>query len=528
MEYASLEQVRADFPQVVCGKLGLVLAEGRSPRLVVDSSISGVTQSCEMPNHMFLPKIVDVANCAPTSLGAEDWLAASIDVRKAHRLIKVHPKDQALLTFSWQDRYFVCRNLNFGARPSSFWWARVAGCLVRLSHAILFLQHLLWDYVDDFLAGFQRSTVPLHLSTWIVLFLVLNVPISWHKCAMAPEVLRLGWSINLWSWKVELGEQKRCVLMAQIRTLTSLWCFLRPLLSPLFAVLRNIPASNVAVSPTLWQALLAATDQHGTVTGRVPHGSFPVGAKIICVGHTNIQNRSDLERVVFLERRLWVSVQDSDQTLRLMNANSHAALQAWLDLLNSSALVCCMRAAPTLRIIAEADAFADSIQCGLGLGRSRHLAIGGVHLVFLASLPGRVARARTSVCRFTPKPHLCVGIAGAALPALVCASYAASVPHVGYCSSAYRQCRCGTVSDKGLSSVPALAHVVRAHMHFQRFSGIQGEMARIPGYKNTLADELSRLSGSPGPLENSMRVHPPLACLLGMGTGVALSPRIQQ
>ena len=74
----------------------------------------------------------------------------------------------------------------------------------------------------------------------------------------------------------------------------------------------------------------------------------------------------------------------------------------------------------------------------------------------------------------------------------------------------------------------SIGNVVRAHLHFQRFSGIQGEIEHIPGYKNTLADELSCLSGFPGVLENSLQVHPPLACLLGMGTGVWPYFSIQQ
>ena len=200
-EYSSLQAIEEAFPLVACGKLGLVLAEGRSPRLVVDSSISGVTQSCALPNRILLPRISDVAACAPSSLDSEEWVAASIDVRKAHRLIKIHPADQGLLSFSWQNRFFICKTLNFGARPSSFWWTRVAGCLLRLSHAFVFLPHVMWDYVDDFLAGFRKSTGPLHLGVWVLLFMVLrgfrflgiNVPMAhlWFGWG-GPSIFSLG------------------------------------------------------------------------------------------------------------------------------------------------------------------------------------------------------------------------------------------------------------------------------------------------------------------------------------------------
>ncbi|CAE7282297.1 unnamed protein product, partial [Symbiodinium microadriaticum] len=65
-EYASLEEIQSEFPQVALGRLGLVLAEGRSARLVVDSSISGVTSSSAIPNCISNPRIEDVSACAPS------------------------------------------------------------------------------------------------------------------------------------------------------------------------------------------------------------------------------------------------------------------------------------------------------------------------------------------------------------------------------------------------------------------------------------------------------------------------------
>ena len=72
VEYPSVEAVKAAFPKVAFGKLGLVLAEGRSPRLVVDSSISGVTSSCVIPNRLLNPRISDLQACAPISLASEE------------------------------------------------------------------------------------------------------------------------------------------------------------------------------------------------------------------------------------------------------------------------------------------------------------------------------------------------------------------------------------------------------------------------------------------------------------------------
>ncbi|CAE7458576.1 unnamed protein product, partial [Symbiodinium microadriaticum] len=109
-EYASLDAIQSEFPQVALGRLGLVLAEGRSARLVVDSSISGVTSSSTIPNCISNPRIEDVSACAPSYVPSDPWVGASIDVKKAHRRMKIALHERALLAFSfrgWQARFTV-------------------------------------------------------------------------------------------------------------------------------------------------------------------------------------------------------------------------------------------------------------------------------------------------------------------------------------------------------------------------------------------------------------------------------------
>ena len=542
-EYSSLQAIEAAFPLVACGKLGLVLAEGRSPRLVVDSSISGVTQSCALPNRILLPKISDVAACAPSHLGAEEWVAASIDVRKAHRLIKIHPEDQGLLSFSWQGRFFICKTLNFGARPSSFWWARVAGCLLRLSHAFIFLPHLMWAYVDDFLAGFQKSTGPLHLGVLVLLFMVLGVPISWNKCAYGPSVVWLGWSINLQSWTTELCEVKVNTLLAQLDAamcaqrvplkllqsltgrllwVTSLWRVLRPLLSPLYKALLRIPCTNVAVSPHLWAQLLQQVDEHAIISGSVSHTSFPVGARITRVGNDQVSCSSDLSRVVFAKRRLWVAVEDPENPDRLLDASARASLSAWHSLLLSSCLVFPMRTATPLHVVAEADAFAEADVCGLG----GHVTWPSGSYVWFSIFLHRDELVALSVLFAGPlQSH----IAALELLAQLCLLWCVhrQLPACRTWLSVPLRCDnsgAEAVAGKGLSSVPLMAAVARAFLHFQRSTCIRAEVEHIAGYRNTLADELSRLRAASGSLELHARLHPPLQTLFSAGSNVLLAP----
>ena len=70
---------------------------------------------------------------------------------------------------------------------------------------------------------------------------------------------------------------------------------------------------------------------------------------------------------------------------------------------------------------------------------------------------------------------------------------------------------------KGLSGVRSLALVLTAFLGFQRTHGVLAEVTHVPGFKNQLADELSRwLSGAP-PLPLSSRFQPPVRRLLAGG-----------
>eukprot|EP00435_Cladocopium_sp_Y103_P032719 s574_g8.t1 len=80
-----VEELRSKCDHVAIGKLGVVIAEGRSPRLVVDSSVSNVTSNASIPNHTLLPKISDLMRCTPLGMASEQITQLTLDVSKAHR-----------------------------------------------------------------------------------------------------------------------------------------------------------------------------------------------------------------------------------------------------------------------------------------------------------------------------------------------------------------------------------------------------------------------------------------------------------
>ena len=68
-----------------------------------------------------------------------------------------------------------------------------------------------------------------------------------------------------------------------------------------------------------------------------------------------------------------------------------------------------------------------------------------------------------------------------------------------------------------------MSGVLQRFLSFQAWSGIEAEVEHIAGYKNALADELSRLQvDSVPPLGVEGRVAPPLRWLLS--SGLCLEP----
>ena len=148
--------------------------------------------------------------------------------------------------------------------------------MVRTSHALLDHHHALWQYVDDLLAWLDRQTAPLWASALIILFLILGIPMSWHKAALDTCLTWIGWHICLDTWTVQIPDTKLLMIQTQLAALTKTskvsvkdlqsaigrllwltgaWHHLRPLLIPLYKALSQIPTTMVGVSPPVFQQL---------------------------------------------------------------------------------------------------------------------------------------------------------------------------------------------------------------------------------------------------------------------------------
>jgi len=184
--------------KVAVGKLALVTVEGKDDRLVGDSKACGASPAARFPERAKHPTPASLQEGLSRAWEAgetetDPWCAVTIDVKAAHKRIRMREQDGGLSLFQFMGilwRFVVC---HFGASWSAFWYARVGAALHRLLHRILWdVKHLAWVYVDDTLLLLRQSSALESTALVLMLFAGLGVPLSWHKIAQGPEVPYLG------------------------------------------------------------------------------------------------------------------------------------------------------------------------------------------------------------------------------------------------------------------------------------------------------------------------------------------------
>ena len=182
---------------IALGKLGVVHADNRDPRLVLDSTICGMNGRCHLPEKQRLPNLRRVSfflsTCPPLQ---EELQGASIDIKAAHKRMLIKEEERGSLLFKFRNRLYAYRTAHFGAKTSAWHWGRVSAALMRLLHCLLYFRHASWVYVDDFLFLFPRSTASIQFAFSIILLRVIGAPLSWKKLEFNSNIEWNGWSIQ--------------------------------------------------------------------------------------------------------------------------------------------------------------------------------------------------------------------------------------------------------------------------------------------------------------------------------------------
>ena len=133
----SREDAKSNWPQrTAIGKLNLVLAEHRDPRLVLDSTVCNANALCRIPEQVSLPTALDVHRTFLPADRFGQWTGIALDSKAAQQRIKVHPSEHGTLLFEWKGKlhyYAVCQ---FGAKFSAYWWQRLGALLTRITHSL--------------------------------------------------------------------------------------------------------------------------------------------------------------------------------------------------------------------------------------------------------------------------------------------------------------------------------------------------------------------------------------------------------
>ena len=344
------DELRSEFPVSAVGKLGVVLAEGRPPRLVVDSSVSGVTCHTVLPNRSCNPTLTDVFSSMPLSDSLERLVALVLDVAKAHRRILIRKQDRGLLCFRHKNVLYQCTTLNFGARVSSFYWARAAGLLVRLIHRLLRVRHSAKIYVDDLLCLLDSASAPVWASHVVVLLLLIKVPLSWHKCALSQRVVWIGWEIDLSIFTVRLDPQKfrrlcdllrlclasrRCSthllerVTGKLLWLSSLFRTFRPSLAPLYRDQHSFLPTMTALDPQRWTDFRSKLSEDLRLLHPVGLAALPPGSHVLRIGQNYVSTLSDLPSVPADSRRIWIQSAAPHTGICVLSEESCLVLRMW-------------------------------------------------------------------------------------------------------------------------------------------------------------------------------------------------------
>ena len=141
------------------GKLNVVVAEGRDPRLVLDSTVCGLNPAVHIPERVALPTASDVQRTFLAEDCYAQQTALSIDFFKtAHKCNKVHPSEHGTLLFRQGTALYYYTVCHFGARFSAYCWQRTGGLILRCMHALLGrYPHKAWLYVDDLLCMLRTA-----------------------------------------------------------------------------------------------------------------------------------------------------------------------------------------------------------------------------------------------------------------------------------------------------------------------------------------------------------------------------------
>ena len=126
----------------------------------------------------------------------QQWFLLKADVTKAHRRVKVLPRDWRFQVAELEGEWWINKVGTYGMASAQLYWGRTAALILRLLYNLFPQVDWGFVFVDDF-CWLLRAENADHQATAILATLVaLGVPLSWKKTHLAEVNTWLGFVIH--------------------------------------------------------------------------------------------------------------------------------------------------------------------------------------------------------------------------------------------------------------------------------------------------------------------------------------------
>ena len=378
--------------RVAVGRLNIVIAPGKKPRLVVDSSVCGTNSCCQVPESYALPGLQHVRFSFPFRMHNGALAGFSLDIEAAHKTVRVRERDRGLLGVQHPLpdgtlRYLFYRVCPFGAVFSAHWFQRISAFLIRMLHPFLYVRRALFMYSDDLLGITEQSVLEITFALVLSFCVCFGYPISWKKLQMGPRILWIGWSFHFGAGGVEVPSDKTSKLLTGLREILKsdrvdkrelhrvigliqwilqLFPLLKPWMNTLYCDLHSPLGSNYSMDPGDFPSIASFLDDALTFTSRPSGTAIPLGSKLLSVRHVDIKRKSDLAQVPLTSKRLWLRVADPASSRRRLSAASKQFLLYWKHWAEDPPLLRPLQIPLASPVEAAADAMASSNKFAIG------------------------------------------------------------------------------------------------------------------------------------------------------------------
>ena len=199
------------------GQLNVVIADGKDPRLVLDSTVCNANPLCKIPERVALPSALPSALDVQRSFLREDCFGnmrcTALDFKAACKCVKVAPHEQGALLFEVEAQLY---HYIFGARFSAMVGPGWRTHRSRPAPHVAKFSHRAWLNVDDLLLLFCSAEHARATGRTVAFLSVLNAPVSWKKAQVGRTATWCRWTFDFSLESLRLHAPKLLKLREQL------------------------------------------------------------------------------------------------------------------------------------------------------------------------------------------------------------------------------------------------------------------------------------------------------------------------